>query len=237
MKKYSILLLFLFFISKSNSQNNVITYNFKILEDQKMLKNPVIGEIFAEQIKAAKLIEFQLLFNNTNSKFESLQSMGLDDKNISNALSMSRCKKPKFIYNDSIYYNNSEGAFNEDEYLIISPLDKNWVLTNESKKIDNYTCYKAITEYVVINTRGEFRHPVIAWYCPEIPCQFGPAGYGGLPGLILELQERNIVFGAIKIEFNSSQERIILPTKGKRISNEEYQNQITKAVKKHLEEK
>lgn len=236
MKKYLILLLFLFFINISNSQNNVITYNFKILEDQKMLKNPVIGKIYAEDIKAAKLLEFKLVFNDTISKFESTKSLGLGEKNTSTALIASRCKKPKFNHNEIVYRNNSEGAFSEDEYLIISPINKNWVLTNETKKIDNYTCYKATTEYVVINSRGEFKHPVIAWYCPELPFSFGPGGYGGLPGLILELQERNIVFGAIKIELKSSHEKIILPTKGKKITNEDYQNQITVAIKKHFEE-
>lgn len=236
MKKYSILLLFLFFIKISYSQNNVVTYNFKILEDKKLLENPVIGKMYAEDIKAAKFLEFKLVFNDTISKFESTKSLGLGEKNTSTALIASRCKKPKFNHKETVYRNNSEGAFSEDEYLIISPLNKNWVLTNESKKIDNYTCYKATTEYVVINPRGEFHHPVIAWYCPEIPYQFGPAGYGGLPGLILELQERNIAFGAIKIELKSSQEKIILPTKGQRISNEEYQNLIAEAVKKHFEE-
>lgn len=234
MKHLSIVLTF-FFLNIANSQNSTVTYNFKILEDPKMLKNPLIGKMFAENIKAAKLLEFKLVFNDTISKFESIQSLGLGDKNTAGALIASRCKKPKFNHNNTLYYNNSEGVFSEDKYLIISPSNKNWVLTDETKKIDNYTCYKATTEYVVVNSRGTFKHPVIAWFCPELPYSFGPAGYDGLPGLILELQEWNNVFGAIKIEFKSSDEPILLPIKGEKISYENYQNKVDESFMKEFD--
>ena len=48
-----------------------------------------------------------------------------------------------------------------------------------------------------------FNHPVIAWYCPKLPYAFGPNTYGNLPGLILELQVRNVVYGVKKIDLNS----------------------------------
>lgn len=217
------------------SQSATITYNFKILEDKKILESPYIGKIFSEQIKAAKFLEFKLVFIDTISKFESVQTMGMGEQNISSVLMASRCKNPKFTYNDSIYRNNSDGIFIENTYLIVSPLNKNWVLTNETKKIDNYTCYKATSEYIVINGKGEFHHPVIAWFCPELPYSFGPAGYGGLPGLILELQEWNNVFGAIKIEFKSLDEPIILPTKGIKITNQDYQNKVGEAFMKEFD--
>ena len=72
------------------------------------------------------------------------------------------------------------------------------IISTETKKIDNYTCYKATTEYVVTNPKGTFKHPVVAWFCPEIPISHGPNGYGGLPGLILEIQIRKTLLGAIK---------------------------------------
>ena len=214
------------------SQSATINYNFKILEDKKILESPYIGKIFSEQIKAAKFLEFKLVFIDTISKFKSVQTMAMDKQNISSVLMASRCVKPKFTYNDTIFRNNSDGNFPENKYLVVEPINKNWVITNESKKIDNYTCYKATSEYIVINGKGEFHHPVIAWFCPELPYSFGPAGYGGLPGLILELQEWNNVFGAIKIEFKSLDEPIILPTKGIKISNQDYQNKVGEAFQK-----
>ena len=82
-----------------------------------------------------------------------------------------------------------------------------------------------------VNSKGKFVHPVIAWYCPEIPYKFGPAGYGGLPGMILELQEKNNVFGAIKIELKAPLEKIQIPKKGIKISHQEYQNLFIKLSK------
>ena len=225
------LLIFLIIFNYSNSQNNIITYNFKILEDKQLLDNELIGKSYREDMEGAKFLNFRLIFRDTIAKFENIQLTELDDTNTKGALSMSRCRKEIIVYKDSIYQNNSEGAFEENKYLIVKPIEKNWVLANESKKIDNYTCYKATSEYIVINSKGTFIHPVIAWYCPEIPFQFGPAGYGGLPGMILELQERNNVFGAVKIELKTPLENIQIPKKGIRISHQEYQNLFIKLSK------
>jgi GLPGLI family protein len=83
-------------------------------------------------------------------------------------------------------------------------LKSNWILTNETKLIDNYLCYKATNIFTVNNGEKIFNHPVIAWYCPKLPYPYGPIGYGNLPGLILELQVRNVVYGAKSIQINSN---------------------------------
>jgi GLPGLI family protein len=70
--------------------------------------------------------------------------------------------------------------------------------------IDNYLCYKATNIFTVNNGEKIFNHPVIAWYCPKLPYPYGPIGYGNLPGLILELQVRNVVYGAKSIQINSN---------------------------------
>lgn len=227
MKAYTILI-FLLYYNYSNSQNNTITYNFKILEDKQLLNNEVIGKMYREDMEGAKYLNFRLIFRDTIAKFENTQLTELDGKNVKGALNMSRCRKEIIVYKDSIYQNNAEGAFKENQYLIVEPIEKKWNLTNESKKIDKYTCFKATTEYIVVNSKGTFIHPVIAWYCPEIPYQYGPAGYGGLPGMILELQERNNVFGAVKIELKTPSENIQIPKKGIKISHQEYQNLFLK---------
>lgn len=213
------------------SQNNIITYNFKILEDKQLLENELIGKMYREDMESAKYLNFRLIFRDTIAKFENIQLTELDDNNSRGALNMSRCRKEIIVYKDSIYQNNSEGAFKENQYLIVKPIEKKWNLTNESKKIDKYTCFKATTEYIVINSKGTFIHPVIAWYCPEIPYQYGPAGYGGLPGMILELQEKNNVFGAVKIELKTPLENIQIQKKGIKISHQEYQNLFIKLSK------
>lgn len=69
-----------------------------------------------------------------------------------------------------------------------------WKLLAETKKIENYTCYLAETKI-----DGHFFY---AWYTPQIPIQEGPFKFKGLPGLILEMcnKNRTIEIYATKIE-------------------------------------
>ena len=214
-------------------KKGTITYNFKILEDEKFIKNEVIRKFFLQAIEGAKHLKFELTFNDSISEFKLIKNMALDGENLEMAILDSRARKEIYIFKNKIYHNNSNGLFKENEFLIIDPLNQNWVYTNESKVIDGYTCYKATNEYIVDNGKI-FKHPVIAWFCPQIPISIGPRGYGGLPGLILELQEWNSVFGVEKIEFSNNVKEIILPQEGKIISEQEYQNKVGEAVKKQF---
>jgi GLPGLI family protein len=69
-----------------------------------------------------------------------------------------------------------------------------WKIQNDSKKILNYNCKKAVTHY-----RGR---DFIAWYTSEIPVNNGPYVFEGLPGIILEIEdsERKYEFVAVGID-------------------------------------
>lgn len=230
MKYHYFFILTFFTLIAFSQKSGTITYNFRILEDEKFIKNEVLGKFFLQAIEGAKHLKFELTFNDSISEFKLIKNMSLDGQNLEMAIIDSRAKKEIYIFKNKIYHNNSNGLFKENEFLIIEPLNQNWKLTNESKIIDGYTCYKATNEYIVDNGKI-FKHPVIAWFCPQIPISIGPRGYGGLPGLILELQEWNSVFGVEKIEFSNNVKEIILPQEGKIISEQEYQNKVGAAVK------
>ena len=233
MKYFFFCIVTLFTTIVFSQKSGTITYNFKILEDEKFIKNEVIRKFFLQAIEGAKHLKFELTFNDSISEFKLMKNMALDGENLEMAILDSRAKKEIYIFKNKIYHNNSNGLFKENEFLIIDPLNQNWVYTNETKIIDGYTCYKATNEYIVDNGKI-FKHPVIAWFCPQIPISIGPRGYGGLPGLILELQEWNSVFGVEKIEFSNNVKEIILPQEGKIISEQEYQNKVGEAVKKQF---
>lgn len=96
-------------------------------------------------------------------------------------------------------------------------------MVNEEKKIGKYTCYKATTINVVKNTQGTFETEVVAWYTPQLPFNFGPKNYGGLPGLIIELEEKNQILYAAKIVVqNKKAISIKKPTKGKKLHIDEF---------------
>jgi len=67
---------------------------------------------------------------------------------------------------------------------------------------------------------------IVAWYCPKININSGPSGYGGLPGLILELKEEGrIVFYASKLNFNLKKKlNVKKEFKGKIVTRKQYNN-------------
>jgi GLPGLI family protein len=111
-----------------------------------------------------------------------------------------------------------------DIYLL--PVDKSeWKLSTENKKIGKYLCYKATTEYESKSGEKISKKYVIAWYTNEINLSFGPRGYFGLPGLILELQDDKLLFKASEINLNLKKEiKIQKPSKGKSISRAEFES-------------
>ncbi|MDA1144871.1 MAG: GLPGLI family protein [Bacteroidetes bacterium] len=70
---------------------------------------------------------------------------------------------------------------------------------------------------------------VTAWYTLEIPISQGPGEYWGLPGLILEVSEGRTAILCSKITINPKEKIAIeAPKKGKKISQKEYQETMTK---------
>jgi GLPGLI family protein len=80
----------------------------------------------------------------------------------------------------------------EDRYSV------SWEIKNETKKILNFTCRKAVAKF-----RGRVW---IAWFTPEISSKFGPWKLDGLPGLILEAYDdkKTFTMEAIKIGLHTS---------------------------------
>ena len=84
-------------------------------------------------------------------------------------------------------------------------------------------------EEVVINAEIE---TITAWYSPQIPVSHGPAEYGGLPGLILELTNDRTVMLCTKVVMNP-EKRIDIsePTKGEFVTKGEFENIVEVKVK------
>ncbi|MPS63972.1 MAG: hypothetical protein DI622_15660 [Chryseobacterium sp.] len=62
----------------------------------------------------------------------------------------------------------------------------NWTFINEIKKIQGYTCKKAV---------GKYNHKTITvWYTEEVPISEGPYTFKNLPGLVLEAFDANDYF-------------------------------------------
>ncbi len=147
---------------------------------------------------------------------------------------------------DGIYYCNlkdnkeiKQVKRSDKAYLIESKVnDRKWELTNETKYIDKYLCYKAITinSYVSLISKKEVEAIVTAWYTPEIPLAYGPTGYNGLPGLILEKSSASFYYIATKISISKkSNVEIKEPTIGTTISTKDYDELLRKRFEKMQE--
>ncbi|UTX48670.1 GLPGLI family protein [Chryseobacterium sp. MA9] len=78
-------------------------------------------------------------------------------------------------------------------YYSFKTTDKiNWTISNETRKVENYTVQKATTRFGGRNWT--------AWFCKDIPFNEGPFKFRGLPGLIFELSDtkKNFIYHLIK---------------------------------------
>ncbi len=138
--------------------------------------------------------------------------------------------------------------FGGKAYLIIDTLKAEpWKMTDETKKIMGFTCYKATrkikqAQRSVIRTFGgpannisdtaksqsapEVKEiEIIAWFTNDIITPAGPENFGQLPGLILELDFDNgsTVFTATEVKKTVNKKELKEPQKGKTVSRQEFQ--------------
>lgn len=176
----------------------------------------------------AKYLSFTLLFDKENAVFSSNEGLGVGNGDVF-------MSKISAGYMNEVYQNKDFSLTAVDkifeDYLLKTEAIKDWILVNESKEIEGFVCYKATSVKIVINRKGTFQFPIIAWYCPKIPISFGPNGYGNLPGLILELQVRNVVYGVKKIDLNLKKNPVLPKPRDYPVIDEEQFDAIIKTGK------
>ncbi len=114
-----------------------------------------------------------------------------------------------------------EGSFN-------NPV---WKQTGNSNNIAGYDCQEAVW--------NSSENKVTAWFTSSIPVSTGPAGYWGLPGLILKIDVNNgdKVFNALSVDPSFTEKsKDLIPKEGKQVTNEEFQNIIDQKLKELEEE-
>lgn len=114
----------------------------------------------------------------------------------------------------------------DKEFLVSENLQNiEWTLINETKTIGNLECKKA--------EKKNGNDITEAWYAPSIPTMAGPSVYWGLPGLIVELKSKTQHYMATQIKENTAG-TITMPTKGKKISPEEFTKLVSKSTDDYI---
>ena len=153
------------------------------------------------------------------------------------------------VYKDLVSKKSLQSTeFMGKKFLISNDSDKiKWVMEKEQKMIGNYLCFKAtakvpkpktmtsvwrntekqndsIKDSSIDESEEEYL-TITAWYTPQIPVSHGPAQYGGLPGLILELTNDSTVMLCTKVVMNPDKRiQISEPKKGEFVSRTEFEN-------------
>ena len=217
--KKRIAILFLILGNNTYAQSAKVTYSIKVDPSvEKNAPNHIKGMI-SEMINEANNQKIDLFIANNEAAFlhQNNTLSTNDEKMIKIAKSAFSSSNDMFIS----FIGKKIIERDENNILIESTLHKlNWSITNESKKINGYTCYKATLSDTTLKINN-----IVAWFCPELPYKYGPKFYNGLPGLILELKEFQTTYFATKIELNKVYNKIIFP-KGKTISKEEYDKKL-----------
>jgi GLPGLI family protein len=226
--KLKLILIILFFQNGYTQINNgEVTYTVTLPIDEQIEKIEIFKKQFNEVREGTLLLNMKLNFTKDESNFTVVEYKGLDSKKWLFAKSVAIPNYPiytnkadKIILFNTLESNND--VFKDYEFLVQSNFSE-WELIDEQKTIDKFICYKAISKNERIVYGKKVAYLNIAWYCPEIPVSFGPKGYGGLPGLILELNENNkMIYYASEVNLNIAPPKIEKPYKGELISLEEF---------------
>lgn len=168
-----------------------------IYKDKPDAKKQIV-DFFDEVRKQANYIELKLEYNEKYSKFEAVKSLPIEGFEMPYDIA-------KKIVSDGVYFQRKDSInslrlkiVGEEKYYINEGKDKiTWkILSDSTKKVGEFNCLKAIGTSTIINvnSKKENKLNIEAWFSSDIPCSFGPLGYGFLPGLILELKQGPISF-------------------------------------------
>jgi GLPGLI family protein len=218
----------------------------KIKLGGKETSDPEFDKIFQEAMKKASEKQYVLNFNKTESLYEEEEKLEKPE-----AASGGMSVKVNFSTAGKKYINiKDKSSVVEDqifgkEFLIVEPLVKpEWKLVDETKKIGDYNCFKAelilpVTEKQLKAyeefLKNEEKKPalfkmekpedkvVTAWYTPEIPVNFGPDNYWGLPGLILEVNDGVDILLCSKVVMNPKDKaKIKVPNTGEKVTQKKF---------------
>lgn len=212
--KNILIIISLFLFNIINAQNGDITYIVTptVIDKSSKLRTKIDNEL--------ELMSFNLVFDKNKSFFKKNKNVPKNESDfvIASILLGSDISSHQFAHNKKTIYISE--ISNTTYRVADTTRMNNWVLTNQSKIIEDYECYKA--SLTIFNERSQKNYTIDAWYAPVIPVPYGPAGYGGLPGLILELKNKHgYIFTPESIKLNVKKIEIPELEEGNEISIKE----------------
>ena len=194
----------------TNSQSIIVNYNLELLPPKgfESLSSDAKNLIYL-MTKRVTDYEGQLIITQDRSYYQTITNLPLgDDSTVDVATSFTLNSNDKYYSKENIIYHITEKMITPVTLKYIQNVK--WELLNEDAKlIKGIKCYKAVG--TGLNIQGK-ETKVEAYYAPSFPYSYGPVGYLGLPGLILELKVEYIFYTLKDIEKLKKAKLIELPT-------------------------
>ncbi len=196
--------------------NGSLTIDVSDNETEKKAK-----QMLLEALNLVQDFNYTLKFNDNESLFSKEESLLNDGNKNSNYYYLANAMVGKGVFYQSKEDNLilKQLSVTGTTFLISNNLFTDWEITKETKKINGFLCFKAIRKCETCpNKESES-----VWFTPDIPVSFGPLGYGGLPGLVVEVKKGLLI--TIRLETIEYSDKVICidkPQKGKEITLEEY---------------
>ena len=199
-----------------------------------------IPEEMKKQIPTSQSSEVALYFTEKESLFKNYDkaddsgiSIGNSDEDGDTEIRIEIMRPENLTYCN--YETNTlvdQRDFMGKKFLVKDELKgPSWKMTGKQKQVGKYVCQEASYQKDSIT--------VVAYFTPQIPIAIGPSSYRGLPGAILEVNVDNgeTVLVAKEIRLGEVPSDIIVePTKGKKISDEAYNEIVEEKLKEMREE-
>ena len=244
MKKLLGLALLMGFAATAQDFYGVATYtSFTTFKDMniKIEGDPAMEARMKEHMSKGLEREYTLAFNRFESVYDQVEKLEPAGPAGTRGMRMGHGKQYTNLKDKSVI---EERDLYDKEFIVTDSVRKfDWQLENETKKIGDYTCYKATHTIKVTPPTEEEKKEIqeksrgtdllsmlpkkdiviTAWYTPEIPVSHGPEDYWGLPGLILEVDTNRTTILCSKLALNPKEKpEIKAPDKGKKVTQEEY---------------
>jgi len=228
-----ILLAFFTFELAAQAPEGTITYNRKTDWISIMSKLPYVSQEEVDRMNLTwgkgenKGMNYELIFKDNKSvyTYKEEESEG----------GYSWKKSELVLIRD--YKNKSVKDLKEEigvTFLVEEPLARTkWKILNEIKEINGYLCMKAETTNTIKD------QTIHAWFTDAIPLSGGPEGFGGLPGVILEIDinEGDAVITATEVDLKTPVEKLPIPRKmkGKKTTTDKLNARIEKFIAESVE--
>lgn len=170
------LIFFLFLSLFLNAQNHRFIYEYKFVPD-----STKVDSILTENMRLTIFKDHSEFLSEMKAKRDSaIQKSSQKGGEIGTDLSPGKIRSMVWKNKNDIK-NFSTEFIGMESYKVFEENSLNWKLIDETKKIQNYNCQKAIVKFG--------NREWTAWFTTELPFQDGPNLFRKLPGLIVAIED------------------------------------------------